>query len=712
MSAPEHDNIDIKALTREQAETELGRLAADIEMHDKAYYQDDLPKISDADYDQLRLRNDAIEARFPELKRADSPSERVGAPAVSGFGKVKHSVSMLSLSNAFSPEDVSEFLDRIRKFLKLETGEALRVTAEPKIDGLSASLRYENGVFVRGATRGDGQTGEDITENLKTIRDIPLNLGEGTPSVIEIRGEVYMSHEAFSALNERQLASGRPAFANPRNAAAGSLRQLDANITRMRPLNFFAYAWGEVSAMPASSQSGMMGKFTDWGFQVNPHFITVENADALINHWAMLEERRSSLGYDIDGMVYKVDRLDWQGRLGFVARSPRWAIAHKFPAEQAQTKLLDIDIQVGRTGAMTPVAKLEPVTVGGVRVSNATLHNDDEILRKDIRIGDTVIIQRAGDVIPQVVASLIDKRPDDAVPFKFPTNCPVCGAHVERELKADGSMDAVQRCSGGLTCAAQAKERLKHFVSRSALDIDGLGAKQIEDYWDLELLRAPQDIFLLAHKYADDPPAIWKYGSGDKSKLGKLKDSARKLFDSIEASKRPDLDRFIFALGILHVGETGARILARHYGSVDAFIAGGARLAGGDMVEREALLNIDGIGESLCASGADFFAEEINVATLRDLLELGVAPVPLAAIALDTPITGKTVVFTGTLERMTRAEAKVRAESLGAKVAGSVSASTHILVAGGAAGSKRAKAESLGVQVLNEDQWLDLIEGL
>lgn len=712
MSVPEYDNIGIEVLTSEQAEVELSRLAREIAIHDTAYYQNDTPTISDADYDKLRRRNEAIEARFPELKRADSPSERVGAPAVSGFGKVKHSVPMLSLSNAFSPEDVNEFLDRIRKFLKLEADEPLQVTGEPKIDGLSASLRYENGVFVRGATRGDGQVGEDITANLKTIGDIPHKLGAGAPPVVEIRGEVYMSHQAFADLNDRQLASGRPAFANPRNAAAGSLRQLDPAITRERPLNFFAYAWGELSDLPAGSQSEMMEKFSDWGFQVNPHFITVDTADALIDHWAMLEARRSSLGYDIDGMVYKIDRLDWQNRLGFVARSPRWAIAHKFPAEQAQTKLLDIDIQVGRTGAMTPVAKLEPVTVGGVRVSNATLHNEDEISRKDIRIGDVVIIQRAGDVIPQVVASVMDKRPDDAAVFEFPKHCPVCGAHVERELKADGSADAVQRCAGGLTCAAQAKERLKHFVSRSALDIDGLGAKQIEDYWALELLRAPQDIFTLAQRFAEDPPDIWKYGSGDKSKIGKLKDSAKKLFDSIEASKKPDLDRFIFALGIRHVGETGARVLARHYGSVDAFIAGGARLAGGDMVEREALLNIDGIGESLCASVADFFAEEINVATLRDLLELGVAPVPLAAIALDTPIAGKTVVFTGTLERMTRAEAKVRAESLGAKVAGSVSASTHILVAGSAAGSKRAKAESLGVQVLNEDQWLDLIEGL
>ena len=499
---------EVAALSADEAAEELARLATLIAAHDAAYYQEDAPAISDAEYDVLRQRNEAIEARFPDLKRADSPSEKVGATPNGAFGKIEHVVAMLSLGNAFDGEDVAEFAARIRRFLTLEEGTELAFTSEPKIDGLSASLRYEKGVFVQGATRGDGRVGEDITANLKTLPDIPHKLPDGVPDVLEVRGEVYMSHADFAALNERQEAAKGKIFANPRNAAAGSLRQLDVTVTAARPLSFFAYAWGEMSAMPADTQSGMMAAFSDWGFQVNPAFTKVQNTDGLLAHWAEIEKQRATLGYDIDGMVYKVDRLDYQQRLGFVSRAPRWAIAHKFPAEQAATRLNDIDIQVGRTGALTPVAKLEPVTVGGVVVSNATLHNADEIARKDIRIGDMVVIQRAGDVIPQVVEVLVAQRAGDSLPFVFPTNCPECGSHAVRETRADGEEDAVTRCTGGLTCPAQARERLKHFVSRAALDIEGLGQKQIDDDWELELIRAPQDIFTLQARYADNTPEI------------------------------------------------------------------------------------------------------------------------------------------------------------------------------------------------------------
>ena len=698
----------VEALTAAEAAQELARLAAEIEEHDAAYYQDDAPLISDADYDALRQRNNAIEARFPELKRSDSPSERVGAAPSTAFGKIEHAVPMLSLGNAFNNDDVVDFDGRIRRFLNLEAEAELRFTSEPKIDGLSASLRYEKGVLVQGATRGDGRVGEDITANLRTLPDIPHKLPTGVPDIVEVRGEVYMSHADFAALNKRQEEKGGKIFANPRNAAAGSLRQLDVEVTKQRPLKFFAYAWGEMSAMPSDTQTGMMACFTDWGFSVNPAFITVDETQGLLAHWTAIEGQRAALGYDIDGMVYKVDRLDYQQRLGFVSRAPRWAIAHKFPAEQATTKLNDIDIQVGRTGALTPVAKLEPITVGGVVVSNATLHNADEIARKDIRVGDMVVIQRAGDVIPQVVRVLSEHRDSQSSPFAFPDKCPACGSPAMREIRDDGEADVVTRCSAGLTCPAQAREGLKHFVSRAALDIEGLGQKQIDDYWELGLIRSPQDIFALEARFADNPPEIWQYTSGAKDKIGTLKDSARKLFKAIEMRKTADLDRYIFALGIRHIGETSARLLARHYMSLPAMMQAAQNMAAGDEGARGEIEALDGVGKALVDALIGFFSSPDNCTVVSALIAAGIDPTPPEAVATDTAIAGKTIVFTGTLEKMTRAEAKARAEAMGAKVVGSVSAKTDILVAGPGAGSKLTKATELGVEVLTEDQWVAL----
>ena len=698
-------SISVEALTSAQAAEELKALASEMAGHDVAYYQNDDPDISDANYDALRLRNQAIEERFPDLKRADSPSDKVGVTPESGFGKIQHSVPMLSLGNAFNFQDLEDFDTRIRRFLSLDEAETISYTSEPKIDGLSASLRYEKGVFVKGATRGDGQVGEDITENLKTLKDIPLTLPAGVPDIVEIRGEVYMAHEDFEILNRQQTEKGRKPFANPRNAAAGSLRQLDARITADRPLMFFAYTWGEMSDMPSDTQSGMITCFDKWGFTVNPDFKVFKDVAALNNHWRDIEERRSLLGYDIDGMVYKIDRLDWQSRLGFVSRAPRWAIAHKFPAEKAITKLLDIDIQVGRTGALTPVAKLKKVTVGGVEVSNATLHNAHEIKRLDVRLNDFVVVQRAGDVIPQIVEVLIEKREGEPQEYQFPDNCPACGAQAFHEIRADGEQDAVKRCSGGLSCPAQAKERLKHFVSRSALDIDGLGDKQIDEFWAYDLLRTPVDIFNL-HQKADEAPDIWLYKSG-KNK-GQLKDSLTKLFMAIEKAKKPDLDRFLFALGIRHVGETTARLLARRYKTLEGFRDAILSMCEGHEASKEELASIDGVGNTMVESLLTFFAEPHNLDIINGLINVGVAPVSLPEAESNTPISGKIVVFTGTLTRMTRAEAKARAEMMGAKVSGSVSEKTDILVAGESAGSKLKKAEELGIEILTEDEWLDI----
>ena len=705
MSKPATDK-SVDDLTKKEASTELERLAADIAHHDLAYHQNDAPEISDGDYDLLRQRNEAIEARFPDLVREDSPSKSVGAAPAGAFGKVPHKVAMLSLSNGFSDDDVREFWTRVSRFLNLKEDDALEVTAEPKIDGLSASLRYENGKFVIGATRGDGREGENVTENLRTIKDIPATLkGKNLPDVFEVRGEVYMSHEDFAALNKRQEEAGKPVFANPRNAAAGSLRQLDSKITASRPLRFFAYAWGDVSVLPGDTQADVIASFGKWGFQTNPLFGVCKSVEDLIAFYHAVEEKRADLGYDIDGIVYKVNRLDFQQRLGFVSRSPRWALAHKFPAEQAFTVLEGIDIQVGRTGALTPVARLKPVTVGGVVVSNATLHNEDEITRKDIRIGDTVVVQRAGDVIPQVVSVVLEKRPKGAVTYKLPELCPVCGSHAVREIKEKtGEMDVVRRCTGGLVCPAQAVERLRHFVSRNAFDIEGLGEKQIAAFYEDGLIKQPGDIFTLEAR--------------DAQSLEKLKDregwgdtSAKKLFAAIDERRTIDIDRFIFGLGIRHVGETNARLLARSYGTLDHFVEEMKKAADPESDAKRELLSIDGVGEVLAEAVIDFFAEQHNLQVLKSLADAGVVTLELPRQETTSKVTGKTVVFTGSLERMTRAEAKSRAEQLGAKVAGSISAKTDLLIAGADAGSKLTKAAALGVTVISEDEWIELSGG-
>ncbi len=689
--------IPVAKLTEAQAESELARLAAEIGRHDRLYHQDDAPEVSDADYDALRRRNEAIEARFAKLVRPDSPTARVGAAPAGGFAKVRHRVPMLSLGNAFDEAEVAEFLTRIRRFLGLGEDIELAIMAEPKIDGLSASLRFEEGRFVQGATRGDGTTGEDISANLRTIADLPRELPADAPKVIEVRGEVYMRRDEFQKLNARQEAAGEKRFANPRNAAAGSLRQLDSEVTAARPLHFFAYAWGEISAPPGAFPLGetmeeARGRLADWGFALNEPARLCRSLEELLAHYRELAERRPSLPYDLDGVVYKVDRLDWQQRLGFVSRAPRWAIAHKFPAEQAETLLNAIDIQVGRTGALTPVARLEPITVGGVVVSNATLHNEDEIARKDVRLDDTVVVQRAGDVIPQVVEVVLDKRPAGTVPYQFPDRCPICHSHAVRE---EG--EAVRRCTGGLICPAQAVERLKHFVSRGAFDIEGLGAKQIEAFWHDELILRPGDIFRLK-AHAEEIAGREGWGA----------QSVANLLAAVEARRRIGLDRFIYGLGIRQVGQATARLLAKTYVSLAALTRDMGRAEDPDSEARQALENIDGIGPKVAATIVDFFAEPHNVDVVADLAK-EVKPQDFEAPATGSPIDGKTVVFTGTLTTMTRGEAKARAEALGAKVAGSVSKRTDYLVAGAEAGSKARKAADLGVETLTEQAWLELI---
>jgi DNA ligase (NAD+) len=691
-------------MTRALAIEEHARLSQEIAEHDRRYHQDDQPIISDGDYDKLRRRLDALEAAFPVLGAAtDSPNTRVGAAPASRFAKITHARPMLSLANAFSEDDVAEFLVRIKRFLGVET--PIEIRAEPKIDGLSLSLRYEDGKLVQAATRGDGREGEDVTRNAQTIATIPQKLaGANIPTLIEVRGEVYMTHADFAALNKAQLESGEDPFANPRNAAAGSLRQLDVEITRARPLAFFAYAWGEATSLPADTHEGVVACFGVWGLPVNPLSTLALDVDGLMAFYRQIERQRASLGYDIDGVVYKVNALDLQARLGMVSRSPRWAIAHKFPAEQARTRLLGIDIQVGRTGALTPVAKLSPVTVGGVVVSNATLHNADEIARKDIRIGDMVIVQRAGDVIPQVVEVVLDERPAEATPFVFPSLCPVCGSHAVRETnEKTGKVDVVSRCTGGLICPAQARERLKHFVSRNAFDIEGLDDKRIDAFYADGRIVRPSDIFTLAKR---DSRSTTKLVDQE----GWKEKSVTNLFAAIEARRSIGFDRFLFGLGIRHVGEATARLLARAYGTYPAF-AEAMRAAASRPGEAWAeLLALDQIGETVAGALVDFFDEPHNQTVVNDLVaELTIEPV--AAVRADTPVAGKTVVFTGSLSRFTRDEAKARAEALGAKVAGSVSAKTDYLVAGESAGSKLEKARALGVNVLTEDEWLALIDG-
>ncbi|HRO01095.1 MAG TPA: NAD-dependent DNA ligase LigA [Nitrobacter sp.] len=706
----------VDSLTRSQARVEHKRLALEIETHNERYYQQDAPTVSDAAYDALRRRLEAIEARFPDLVTASSPTQTVGAAPARGFAKVQHVVPMLSLGNAFSDAEVAEFVERIRRFLKLGADDIPAIVAEPKIDGLSLSLRYEHGELVCAATRGDGFTGEDVTANVRTITDVPHTLKAlAVPASCELRGEVYMLKEDFLALNRKQQEAGDTVFANPRNSAAGSLRQKDVAITASRPLKFFAYAWGEMTDRPAETQHDMLKWLRDVGFIVNPLIELCSSVEQVLQFYRRIGEQRATLGYDIDGVVYKVDRLDWQERLGFVSRSPRWAIAHKFAAEQAMTILRGIDIQVGRTGAMTPVARLEPVTVGGVVVQNATLHNEDYIrgvgndgqpIRDgiDLRVGDTVVVQRAGDVIPQVVSVIIDKRPASAKPYEFPDKCPICGSHAVRE---EG--EAVRRCTGALICPAQAVERLKHFVSRLAFDIDGLGEKQIQEFYDDGLIMHPVDIFTLQKRDARATKKLrYREGYGDVS--------VRNLFAAIDARRRIELNRLIFALGIRHVGEGNAKLLARHYGSIDAFRAAmteaaAARTeAGNDSEAYGDLNNIGGIGDIVADAVVEFFAEPRNVKALNDLLE-EIEVLPVAQARSDSAVAGKTVVFTGSLEKFTRDEAKASAERMGAKTSSSVSKKTDLVVAGPGAGSKLKDAEKFGVKVISEDEWLQLIEG-
>ncbi len=716
-SAP--SETPIAELTPRKAKAEHKLLAAAVQAANDAYFQDDQPIMDDAAYDAKRRRLVALEEAFPALKQESDVSAKVGAKPSGKFAKIRHRVPMLSLDNAFSDEAVAEFAGRVYRFLGRKEEDGIAFTAEPKIDGLSLSLRYEKGELVAAATRGDGEEGEDVTLNARTISEIPKTLaGPDVPEIAEVRGEVYLGHADFAGINERQREKGLPEFANPRNAAAGSLRQLDVSVTAARPLRFFAYAWGEMPVLPAPTQSGVVEAFRRWGFRTNPLMKRCESVAELIAQYRMIESQRATLGYDIDGVVYKVDDLALQARLGFVSRAPRWAIAHKFPAELATTVLEAIDIQVGRTGALSPVARLKPVTVGGVVVTNATLHNEDYIrgfdskglpIRDgtDIRIGDTVTVKRAGDVIPRVEAVDLSKRPADSKPYEFPTLCPACGSHATRELNPrTGKEDAIRRCTGGLICPAQAVERLKHFVSRDAMDIDGLGDKQIEFFHgDPELpVREPADIFTLAARDAANPLKKLK------AKEGFGAQSVAKLFDAIEDRRTPPLNRFIFGLGIRHIGETTARLLARHYGSFEALRAAGTAAADEASPERQELDAIDGVGPTVVEALIEFFGEPHNE-ELLDRLLAQVSPQPLEAVASASPVAGKIVVFTGALERMTRDEAKAMAERLGAKVAGSVSSKTDLLVAGPGAGSKLKDAAKHGVEVIDEAGWFELVGG-
>ncbi|MEM6308819.1 MAG: NAD-dependent DNA ligase LigA [Pseudomonadota bacterium] len=702
--------IPVNYLTEEQAKTELAQLATTLAQANSAYHTQDAPILDDADYDALKRRNTQIEALFPDLKREDSPTDQIGAPVADGFSKVTHEVRMLSLGNAFNDDDVSEFDTSIRKYLGATQSDDLVYIAEPKIDGLSLSLKYENGSLVQAATRGDGQVGENVTPNARMIKDVPQTL-KGAPQILEVRGEVYMSHKDFAALNAQQTDSGGKVFANPRNAAAGSLRQLDARITASRPLRFFAYAWGAVSAPLGETQFEAIERLRALGFQTNPLTARCPTLEDVLVQYRRIEAQRATLGYDIDGVVYKVDRLDLQSRLGFRSTTPRWAIAHKFPAELAWTRLQAIDVQVGRTGALSPVARLQPVTVGGVVVSNATLHNQDYIegrdnkgnpIRdgRDIREGDWVQIYRAGDVIPKVADVDVSKRDPNSKKYMFPSRCPECDSPALRETG-----DAIHRCTGGMICPAQISERLKHFVSRAAFDIEGLGAKQIESFYGDGWIREPADIFLLRDTYGAGLQQLKnREGWGDKS--------AQKLFASIDEKRTIELGRVIFALGIRHVGEQAGNLLARSYTSWTAFeaaITNASDRTGSDYAD---LLAIDGVGEVMATSLISAFENEAERASIDRLVAQLTIKDAKQQNTNNSPVAGKTVVFTGTLERMTRAEAKARAETLGAKVSGSVSAKTDLVVAGPGAGSKAKKAAELGVELIDEDAWLTLVDGV
>lgn len=679
----------------EDARQRHAQLCKLIRAADKAYYQNDAPHLTDADYDSLRRELEALEGKYPDLVTPDSPTQTLGAAPAGGFKKVTHSIPMLSLSNVFSEDDATDFLARIRRFLGLSDDDPVDLIAEPKIDGLSCAIRYENGHLVQAATRGDGAVGEDITSNVKTIRDVPHVLQGNAPPLVEIRGEIYMTHTNFAALNKRQEEAGKPVFANPRNAAAGSVRQLDSAITAQRPLGFYPYALGSHNVEGLTTQGDIIDTLRSWGFPVQADITHVRTLESLMQNYEDMLQKRSALGYDIDGIVYKVNRLDWQERLGFVSRAPRWATAHKFPAEQAVTRLNAIDIQVGRTGALTPVARLDPVTVGGVVVSNATLHNEDEIRRKDVRVGDMVTIQRAGDVIPQIVRVLLDKRVGAPAEYVFPDTCPACGSAAIREED-----EAVRRCTGGLICPAQAVERLKHFVSRLAFDIEGLGSKIIEQFYHEGIIKTPADIFRL-HSINEtlQPPLQEREGWGELS--------VNNLFAAIDNRRAIALNRFIYALGIRQVGEATAKRLAATYGTLEHLQT--SMLAAQDS-ESEAyhdLLSIDDIGPAVAKDLIAFFAEPHNQDVITALQgQLTIQPYAAPTGQSGHMFSGKTLVFTGTLHQMTRAEAKAKAETLGAKVAGSVSKKTDYVIAGEDAGSKLKKAAELGVKTLSEEEWI------
>ena len=733
------DAREVESFSEDEARAELDRLHEALSKADRLYFENDAPELTDAAYDALKRRYQAIERAFPELKRPDSLSDKVAGAPVEGFAKVRHEVPMLSLAKAYTDQDVIDFAERAKRFFERDKDLELVFTAEPKIDGLSASIRYENGVLVRGATRGDGSVGEDITANLKTIADIPHQLkGMGWPAVIDIRGEVYMSYAEFEALKARSAAAGGQDYVNPRNTAAGSLRQKDPSVTASRKLNFFAYAWGASSEEPAPTQYDAVQKFKSWGFRVSPLMVRATSVDELLAQYRTIETQRSSLGYDIDGVVYKVDSLALQRRWGTVTGEPRWAIAHKFPAEQATTVLRQIDIQVGRTGTLAPVGRLDPVTVGGVTVENVTLHNEDYIAGRDsnglpirgdteidIRIGDTVKIQRAGDVIPQVVEVVLAKRPKSAKPYEMPHVCPVCGSPAVRELnEKTGKLDSRRRCTGELICAAQAVERLRHFVARDAMDIEGLGAENIDLFFNAGLIKTAPDIFTLHEKRPAVQAALAarreEQARARETVSGKARKNVRgvedrnfegldKLFAAIDARRVPELDRFIFALGIRHIGETTAAVLAKTFGTVEEFIRVGKETAAHSDDPHLVFPDVSGIGDTVVEALVAFFGNERNDAVLGALLEQ-VTPRPyVVTVSANSLVAGKTVVFTGTLEKMTRGEAKAMAERLGAKVAGSVSAKTDLVVAGPGAGSKLAEAEKHGVRVVNEDEWLAMV---
>lgn len=690
--------FDISTITEQQAKEELERIAKEVAKSDIAYYQNDMPYLTDAEYDKLKHLNAEIEKKFPHLIRADSPSKRIGAPLQSGFGKVSHRFPMLSLGDVFSMEEVEDFINGVKRFLNTEKDIAF--LCEPKIDGLSFTARYEKGIFVQGATRGDGSTGEDITENLRTISQLPQKIEGNVPDILEVRGEVYMSKADFMALNQKNESEGKKLFANPRNAAAGSLRQLNAQITKERNLSIFAYTWGEVSERLWNTQEEFFNHLKNWGFPVNPNNTLCQTTSDIENFFQNLMEIRATLAYDIDGVVYKVNDISLQERLGFLTRTPRWAIAHKFPAEQAVTTINNIRIQVGRTGALTPVADLVPINVGGVIVSHATLHNEDEIKRKDVRIGDSVIIQRAGDVIPQIVSVIKEKRPAESVEFVFPDVCPQCGAHAIREED-----EAVRRCTGGLTCPAQAIERLKHFVSRDAMDIEGLGSKIIEDFYNEGIIKSPVDIFTLEERNSGNEYDLFNQNQGLQleKREGWGRKSVENLFTAIKNRKNVSLPKFIYALGIRQVGTATARLIAQNFGTWNNFAQ--------DMISQETdkLTSIDGIGDAMAKDIVEFFQEEHNIQTIEQLKKYINIEDFADKINYETPLAGKTVVFTGTLTQMTRAEAKAKALSAGAKVAGSVSKNTDYVIIGADAGSKATKAAELGVNIISEDDFLKML---